>query len=191
MRQIALFLLLFFLQLFYAKVINVPADQGTIQAGIYAGSTGDENYISQTKIDGSDQTVFVISAPADVSTSIIGLTIQNGEYGVSASAHFQIRNSIINCSYGIDYESGGGRICRDNVFRNNIRGNGTDTENCNLDPATILFNDPGFVNGYDMSDASPCRDAGTSAFVWKSDTVSNLSPGEYVGTNPDSVKRCN
>jgi len=102
----------------YYESINLSVS-GLILASLYL-TTGDENYISQTKIDGNNQTVIKVAPPANEATSIIGFTIQNGEDGISPSTRFRLLNNIITaCSDGIDYESGSGGICRNNTFRNN------------------------------------------------------------------------
>ena len=49
--------------------------------------------------------------------------------------------------------------------------------------------EPLFVGGnpfdYNLTDSSPCINAGTPFLVWEGDTLINLSPSEYVGTAPD------
>ena len=49
--------------------------------------------------------------------------------------------------------------------------------------------DPLFVGGnpfdYNLTDSSPCINAGTSFLVWEGDTLINLSPSEYIGEAPD------
>jgi len=48
---------------------------------------------------------------------------------------------------------------------------------------------PLFVGGnlfdYNLTDRSPCINAGTPFFVWEGDTLINLSPSEYIGEAPD------
>jgi len=49
--------------------------------------------------------------------------------------------------------------------------------------------DPLFVGGnpfdYNLTDSSPCINAGTPFLVWEGDTLINLSPSEYIGEAPD------
>ncbi len=49
--------------------------------------------------------------------------------------------------------------------------------------------DPQFVGGdpydYNLTDTSPCINAGTPFLVWEGDTLINFSPDEYIGEAPD------
>jgi len=49
--------------------------------------------------------------------------------------------------------------------------------------------DPLFIDredgDYNLSENSPCVDAGTAFFVWEDDTLLNLSPDDYLGNAPD------
>jgi parallel beta-helix repeat protein len=84
-------------------------------------TTGDTSYISQTILDGNGSSR-VIGIPGSVATSptITGFTIQDADDGISPHARFNILNCyIIDCSDGIDYESGSGGLCKFNVFENN------------------------------------------------------------------------
>ncbi len=65
-----------------------------------------------------------------------------------------------------------------------INNNGTvywETGNIDTDP---LFTDES-GGDYTLQNGSPCIDAGTAFFVWQGDTLVNLSPGEYVDSDPD------
>jgi hypothetical protein len=84
-------------------------------------TTRDSSYISRTIVDGGGRdAVITIRNTAGPSTKIIGLTIRNGEDGISPRARFDIVNCLISdCSDGIDYEAGSGGLCRFNLFENN------------------------------------------------------------------------
>lgn len=77
--------------------------------------------ITQTIIDGEDNSyVISIENSAGNETFIHGLTLQNGDDGISPFSAFRISNCIIkNCDDGIDYENGSGGICINNLFENN------------------------------------------------------------------------
>ena len=81
----------------------------------------DTSDIINTIIDGNNGAyVISIESTVDSTTSIIGFTIQNGDDGIFPAAKFNLLNSrIINCSDGVDYESGSGGLCKDNLFENN------------------------------------------------------------------------
>lgn len=83
--------------------------------------TGDSADISGTIIDGQAKDyVFYVANPKDGQSAIIGLTIKNGDDGIMASAPLALLNNlIIENNDGIDYETGSGGICKNNVFRNN------------------------------------------------------------------------
>jgi hypothetical protein len=60
---------------------NITLSKALVIASHYL-STGTESLIDQTIIDGSAQTVIDISGPENMASSIIGLTIRNGEDGI-------------------------------------------------------------------------------------------------------------
>lgn len=134
----------------YAAIINIPDDQPNIASGIDSASsgdtillapgtyfenivlrkdltiasrfltTGDTSFIRSTIIDGGSNTIIEIFPPVTQATSIIGLTIQNGDDGIMAEAPFNLlHNYITTCEDGIDYESGSGGMCNYNTFRYN------------------------------------------------------------------------
>jgi parallel beta-helix repeat protein len=83
--------------------------------------TGDSTDITKTIIDGNNGPyVISIDSSAGTETSIMGLTIQNGDDGIFPYALFNISNCIIrDCKDGIDYEGGSGGLCKNNTFVNN------------------------------------------------------------------------
>lgn len=131
------------------NIINVPSDYSTIQSAINNANNNDiiiiengvyyenitisnknititSNYhytknqqdINSTIIDGGGSTVINVDVNS-ASSSIVGLTIQNGDDGISSYAKINILNNIIkNNIDGIDYENGGG-LCQNNTITNN------------------------------------------------------------------------
>ncbi|MGH9338838.1 MAG: right-handed parallel beta-helix repeat-containing protein [Acidobacteriota bacterium] len=136
-----LYLLSLFLQPAAAGTLRVPADHPTIQAAVRAARDGatiliapglyreniviegktltlaSEKGYEQTVLDGDGQTVLTIEQSPD--TKITGLTIQNGDDGISTSSRIQVLdNRFTGNKDAIDYEGGGG-VCRGNLFENN------------------------------------------------------------------------
>ena len=82
---------------------------------------GDKSVIEGTIIDGQTNAVFTVTQPKNGISNIIGLTIRNGDDGLMVSAPINLLNNIITgCDDGIDYETGGGGLCKNNIFRNNF-----------------------------------------------------------------------
>jgi hypothetical protein len=99
---------------------NITLSKALVIASHYL-STGTESLIDQTIIDGSAQTVIDISGPENMASSIIGLTIRNGEDGIMASGPLNLLHNVIEaCGDGIDYETGGGGSCIGNIFKENL-----------------------------------------------------------------------
>jgi hypothetical protein len=83
-------------------------------------TTKDEAFIRETIVDGKTKTVFNVTGPKNGISNIIGLTIQNGDDGIMAAAPINLLNNFITaCDDGIDYESSGGGLCKNNIFRFN------------------------------------------------------------------------
>lgn len=84
-------------------------------------TTGDTSYISTTIIDGQNNaSVLRIDGDVGEETTISGLTIQNGDDGIFSFVKFRlIRNHILNCVDGIDYENNSGGLCIDNLIELN------------------------------------------------------------------------
>lgn len=82
-------------------------------------TTGDPSFIDQTIIDGGGNAVITVDPTAGPDTTIIGLTIQNGEDGIYAFAKLDILNNrFIGHNDAVDYEGGGGLLLN-NLFDNN------------------------------------------------------------------------
>jgi len=102
----------------YRENLTLSGQSLTLASEFY--TTQDAARISQTVLDGSGAAVITVGSSAGSETRIIGFTIQNGADGISAAGKLHIlHNRIIGNGDGIDYESGGGGICRSNVFENN------------------------------------------------------------------------
>jgi hypothetical protein len=98
---------------------NVSVSKPVIIASRFIES-GLESAIYETIIDGGGETVFTVTGPIEGAVTLTGLTIRNGEDGIMASAPVNLyHNLITRCEDGIDYETGGGGIIRENVFREN------------------------------------------------------------------------
>jgi hypothetical protein len=113
-----------------------PGDTVLVAPGTYAASgltlsknltlashfltTGDTALVAQTVLDGNGNTILTITGTHADSTSIVGLTFQDGEDGIQPFSRFAILHSrFVGCADGIDYESGSGGVCRFNTFENN------------------------------------------------------------------------
>ena len=82
-------------------------------------TTGDEQYISDTIIDGQRQAVVTVAKTAGTETRVIGLTIQNGDDGIKARAWLEVRNNrFLNNKDGLDYQDCGG-LNSGNLYENN------------------------------------------------------------------------
>lgn len=77
--------------------------------------------VEKTIIDGLTNSVFTVEVASGEPINLIGLTIRNGEDGIMASSPVNLFNNIIKeCKDGIDYETGGGGIIRNNLFHSNL-----------------------------------------------------------------------
>jgi len=100
----------------YNENLVVSNKRLTIASNYY--TSNDSNDILTTIIDGNRIAVITIDTSA-AGTSIIGLTIQNGEDGIFSTAKVNILNNIIKGNIdGIDYEGGGG-VCKYNLITQN------------------------------------------------------------------------
>ncbi|MCF8346259.1 MAG: phytase [Bacteroidales bacterium] len=130
--------------------LHVPKDYATISAAVEAASmndtiivargkyfenilvnkpitiasryilTGDREDIGRTIIDGQAESVFTAEGFSGQTFTLIGLTIQNGDDGIMASAPVNLFDNLIRyCMDGIDYETGGSGEISGNIFREN------------------------------------------------------------------------
>lgn len=82
-------------------------------------TTGDEQFINNTIIDGQGGAVITVKQTVGPDTKVIGFTIRNGTDGIKAIGKLHILNNhFINNGDAIDYKDSGG-IVRNNVFENN------------------------------------------------------------------------
>ena len=102
----------------YPEALNISGKTITLASLFH--TTRDASFINQTIIDGGSQAVITFTGTADTATKIIGFTIRNGSDGIYADGKIDILNNrFTNNGDAIDYEGGGG-ICRDNHFENNL-----------------------------------------------------------------------
>jgi parallel beta-helix repeat protein len=98
---------------------NLTISKKSVTLASHFLTTGDEQFIIDTVIDGNRQSVIHVTKSAGPDTKIIGLTIQNGDDGISARSIVQILNNrFLHNKDGIDYQHGGG-LNSNNVYENN------------------------------------------------------------------------
>jgi hypothetical protein len=121
---------------------NLNFDGKAIVSASRFYSTGEEEYIEQTIIDGDGGSVVVIGAGAG-GTQVIGLTIQNGDKGIQFYSEVDTFNNYVhNNTDGISYESASG-TCKNNLITNN-RDDGIDIDGSSaavIENNTIKDND--------------------------------------------------
>lgn len=101
----------------YNENLVIANKRITIASNYYISN--DPNDILTTIIDGNRMAVMTVDSSA-AGSSIIGLTLQNGEDGIFSTAKINILNNIIKGNAdGIDYEGGGG-ICKNNYITQNF-----------------------------------------------------------------------
>ena len=99
---------------------NLTISQKSITLASHFLTTGDEQFITNTVIDGNKLSVIKVTKTAGPDTKIIGLTIQNGDNGISARSSLQILNNhFLHNKDGIDYQDSGG-LNSGNLYENNI-----------------------------------------------------------------------
>ena len=99
---------------------NLVISKKSITLASHFLTTGDEKFIADTVIDGNKETVITVARTAGPDTKIIGLTIQNGDNGISARSTLQILNNrFLHNKDGIDYQDSGG-LNSGNLYENNI-----------------------------------------------------------------------
>ena len=138
-------------------------------AGI--GCMGDENTRENYEGAAIPETIYLFNN-----------TIDNNNYGITGGYNLVAVNNIFTNSKTTAAKNvNGNSIIAYSLFY----GNALDTVDCNIDLSTTIFSDPKFNTNYELLAGSPCIDAGTPRFLWKSDTVLNLSSNKYHGSYPD------
>jgi parallel beta-helix repeat protein len=98
---------------------NLTIADKSVTLASHFHTTGDEQFINDTVIDGNGQTVIAVSRTAGPDTKIIGFTIQNGDDGIEARADIEVLNNRIwNNDDGIDYTNSGG-LNQGNIYEAN------------------------------------------------------------------------
>ncbi len=100
--------------------------------------------------------------------------IMNSIFWNNGSKPIYMSNGNITL-FHVDYEGG-----TDNIY---TRGGTPDWVGSNI------FSDPAFIGGdpfnFNLTENSPCVDAGAPLFVWNGDTLLNMDASEYKGNAPD------
>ncbi|HLE91536.1 MAG TPA: right-handed parallel beta-helix repeat-containing protein [Anaerolineales bacterium] len=101
----------------YTENLTISRKSVTLASHFY--STGDEQFINNTVINGNGQAVITVTRTAGPETMIIGFTIQNGDDGIKARASLQVLNNhFLHNKDGIDYQDSGG-LNSGNLYENN------------------------------------------------------------------------
>jgi len=129
-----------------------------------------------------------------VVTALNSAGLNGGGFFLSNGSNSTLVNGIIwsNSPQQV-YSPRGQELNHLTISHSNIEGGEDDMEgNHNLDLNWLegnLFNAPNFVdpdnNDYNLSEDSPCIEAGTAFFVFNDDTLLNLTPNDYIGQAPD------
>ena len=91
----------------------------TITLASFFHTTGNSSHIENTVIDGNQGFGLQIDSSVGPETTILGVTIQNSEDGVTGDGVFNfLYNRVISNVDGIDYEGGGG-VVRHSLFTKN------------------------------------------------------------------------
>jgi hypothetical protein len=99
---------------------NLTISRKSITLASHFHTTGDEQFIANTVIDGSQLSVITVKRTAGPDTKVIGFTIQNGDNGISARSTVAILNNhFLHNKDGIDYQDSGG-LNSGNLYENNI-----------------------------------------------------------------------
>lgn len=98
---------------------NLRLQDKTITLASWFCSTGVQEYVAATRIDGGGADILVVSGAGEA-TRVIGLTLTHGADAISTHSRISIlHNHILNSVDGIDYESGGGE-CAHNLLAGNL-----------------------------------------------------------------------
>jgi hypothetical protein len=101
----------------YTEQLTLSGKTITLASHFY--TTGDEQFVNDTIIDGDGSTVISVDSSVGPDTQIIGFTIQNGNDGITALGKLHILNNrFTNNGDAVDYQDSGG-INRNNVYENN------------------------------------------------------------------------
>ena len=108
-------------------------------------------------------------------------TIVSNDHGVTGGDNTVLVNNVIaNNLVGIK------RTRIDSAaFYNIFSGNGTDSVDAIVDPATTYSADPLLNPDYTLDPFSPAIDSGTAYLEWNGVVVLDLQPTDYVGPAPD------
>ena len=134
-------------------------------------NTGDDNDILHTIIDGNNLAAVLEIRNTTSAAVVMGLTLQNASDGISPRSKFSLLHSrIVGCADGIDYESGGGGVCRFNVFEDN-GDDGIDLDN----DVDILIADNSIIGNHDDGIEVRLRphNGPLQTYIIKNNTIAN------------------
>lgn len=98
---------------------NIQLSGKTITLASQYHTTQNLDFIDQTIVDGTGNTVITVDPSVGPETKVIGFTIRNGDDGIATQARIHILNNhIVENEDGIDSTSGGGFI-QGNTFERN------------------------------------------------------------------------
>jgi hypothetical protein len=109
-------------------------------------------------------------------------TISGCQYGITGGSGLLVINNIIqNCSVSGMKGLRGRSVLSHTLFHNN----GTDLENLEITPLSILNEDPLLNQDWEPMPGSPCIDQGLSVYIEDQDTLLKFELNEFSGSAPE------
>ncbi len=113
---------------------------------------------------------------------LVNNTFVGNAYGVTGGDNLvAVNNLFVDTAKTALLGVNGNSIAAYNLFY----GNGSNSQDSNVDAATSVTADPRLDGSYHLQAGSPAIDAGTAQFAFNGQTVVNLPAGSYAGAAPD------